>query len=126
MKRMTKLTALVLSLLMLAASLVGMVACDKGEDTTTTTPDPQPPTYTVITIAQAIELCGEEGNITKERYYIRGTIDTVTNAQYGAMIISWAAFLPFTVATVLAMEVSLYKMASRCRSSRTRSAGYSF
>ena len=92
MKRMTKLTALVLSLLMLAASLVGMVACDKGEDTTTTTPAPQPPpatpTYTVITIAQAIELCGEEGNITEERYYIRGTIDTVTNAQYGAMIIS--------------------------------------
>ena len=44
--------------------------------------------YETITIAQALELCGEEGNITTERYYIRGIIDSVTNAEYGAMIIS--------------------------------------
>ena len=44
--------------------------------------------YETITIAQALELCGEEGNITTERYYIRGIIDSVTNAGFGAMIIS--------------------------------------
>lgn len=40
-----------------------------------------------ITIAEALELCGEEGNITTDRYYIRATIKTVTNATYGAMVI---------------------------------------
>ena len=43
--------------------------------------------YEVITIAEALELCGEEGNITTERYYIRGTIVTIKNAQYGQMVI---------------------------------------
>ena len=42
----------------------------------------------VITIAEALELCGEEGNITEERYYIRATISTITNAAYGAMVIT--------------------------------------
>ena len=45
------------------------------------------PAYDVITIAEALELCGEPGDITEERYYIRGIIDTVTNAQYGAMVV---------------------------------------
>ena len=40
-----------------------------------------------ITIAEALELCGESGNITKERYYIRATVKSITNAQYGSMII---------------------------------------
>lgn len=44
-------------------------------------------TLNVITVAEAIRLCGESGNVTTERYYIRGTIKTVTNAQYGAMVI---------------------------------------
>lgn len=43
---------------------------------------------TVITIAEALELCGEPGNITTERYYIRGIVETVTNGQYGAMVVS--------------------------------------
>jgi hypothetical protein len=30
--------------------------------------------YDVITIAEALELCGEPGNLTTERYYIRATI----------------------------------------------------
>ena len=42
----------------------------------------------VITIAEALELCGEPGNITTERYYIRGIIQTVKNAQYGQMVIA--------------------------------------
>ncbi len=40
-----------------------------------------------ITIAEALELCGEEGNTTTERYYIRGKIKTITNPAYGAMVI---------------------------------------
>ncbi len=42
----------------------------------------------VITIAEALELCGEEGNVTTDRYYIRGIIETVENATYGQMTIS--------------------------------------
>ena len=60
-------------------------------DEPTTTPDTnEPPATTVyetITIAQAKELCGEPGNITTERYYIRATIQSINNAQYGSMTI---------------------------------------
>ncbi len=42
----------------------------------------------VLTIAEALELCGEPGNLTTERYYIRGIVQTVTNGQYGAMVIA--------------------------------------
>ena len=41
-----------------------------------------------LTIAEALELCGETGNITTERYYVRGTVKTVTNPAYGAMVIA--------------------------------------
>ena len=44
--------------------------------------------YETITIAEALELCGAEGNITTERYYIRATVDAITDARFGAMIIS--------------------------------------
>ena len=43
--------------------------------------------YDTITIAEALELCGEVGNKTEERYYIRATIVSIDNAQYGAMTI---------------------------------------
>ena len=43
--------------------------------------------FEVITIAQALELCGEEGNVTEDRYYIVGTILTIKNANYGQMTI---------------------------------------
>lgn len=43
--------------------------------------------YETITIAEALELCGEPDNITNEQYYIIATIDTVTNPIYGAMVI---------------------------------------
>ncbi len=73
------------------------------EDTTapdedTTTPDeettPEEDTTApedeikIITIAEALELCGEEGNITTERYYIRATVESILNAAYGQMIIT--------------------------------------
>ena len=44
--------------------------------------------YETITIAEALDLCGEAGNVTTEEYYIIATIDTVTNPTYGAMVIS--------------------------------------
>ena len=65
------------------------------EDTT----EPEPETSTeenttepedeikLITIAEALELCGDEGNVTTERYYIRAKVESITNAAYGAMVI---------------------------------------
>lgn len=45
--------------------------------------------YEIISIARAIELCANyDGEASSERYYIRGTVKTVTNPQYGAMVIS--------------------------------------
>lgn len=44
--------------------------------------------YETITVAQALELCGESGNVTTEEYYIIATIDTVSNVTYGAMVVS--------------------------------------
>ena len=41
--------------------------------------------YPVITIAEALELCGEPGNITTERYYIRAIVDSILNPTYGQM-----------------------------------------
>ncbi|MBQ1232054.1 MAG: hypothetical protein IIX86_00840 [Clostridia bacterium] len=73
-----------------------------GEDTTapetsteenTTEPEeessaPEEDEIKVITIAEALALCGEEGNVTEERYYIRATVKTIVNATYGQMIIT--------------------------------------
>lgn len=58
-----------------------------GGTTTGGNEPPVPPELHIITIAEALELCGEEGNITTERYYICGVIESITNAAYGAMVI---------------------------------------
>ncbi len=52
-----------------------------------TSPD-LPSEEEIITVAEALELCGEPGNITEERYYIRGIVDAITNPSYGEMTIS--------------------------------------
>ena len=44
--------------------------------------------YDIISFEKAFELCGESGNITTERYYIVGTIKSITNAAYGQMVIT--------------------------------------
>ena len=44
--------------------------------------------YETITIAEALELCGEPGNVTQERYYIIGKVETITDPAFGAMVIS--------------------------------------
>ena len=88
-----KILAFLLAILMLTS----LVACttppagngvtDTPGDNTGEGGDVQTPEYETITSAQALELCGEPGNITTERYYIRATVKTVTNAAYGQMII---------------------------------------
>ncbi len=84
---MKKLLCLCLLLTVLISALT---ACAPNEGTTGTTQSTQAstaPEIDTITIAQALELCGEEGNITQERYTIRATVESVTNATYGAMVL---------------------------------------
>ncbi len=60
------------------------------EPSTTPTTSPTEPTegqMQIITIAEALVLCGEPGNLTTERYYIQGTVVSIDNPQYGAMTI---------------------------------------
>ena len=91
---MKKLLVMLLALVM----VIGLfAACDQAPEANTpdTTPStvpsdptiPSEPQYEVITIAQALELCGEPGNLTTERYYIRGTIVSIDNPNYGQMTI---------------------------------------
>lgn len=44
--------------------------------------------YDVITVSRALELCGEPGNLTTERYYIIATIGSVNHTSYGSMTVS--------------------------------------
>ena len=61
----------------------------KGEGTETpdTPATPDIPADSYITIAQALELCGESGNVTEGRYYIRAIVESVLNPAYGEMMI---------------------------------------
>lgn len=104
----------ILALLLVVAILCSFAACVANPDTSSTTenpgssstagntpgettaaptePDDTKPSdpwtaYETITIKEALELCGESGNVTEERYYIIATISSVTNAAYGAMTI---------------------------------------
>ena len=76
-----------------SAPTEGTVPTEPNAPTTPTTPT-TPPTQPdngqmkVITIAEALALCGEPGNITTERYYIRGIIESIDNPTYGQMTIS--------------------------------------
>ncbi len=44
--------------------------------------------YETITVAKALELCGESGNITEERFYVRAKVSTIKNAAFGEMNIA--------------------------------------
>ena len=84
---MKKLLALLFALL-----LCVMAACSPAPNETpgeSTEPSKETePQYETITIAQALELCGAEGNITEERYYIRAKVESISNPTYGSMVIS--------------------------------------
>ena len=94
-------TLRIIALLVALLTLFSFAACDTGTDEKEPTEKPtenvtEAPTdaeieggeqYPVITIAEALELCGDPGNITTERYYIRATVKTISNPQYGEMTI---------------------------------------
>lgn len=82
---MKKYLALILALLLVLGCFAG---CSKEEVSDDSSNDQSKPQYDVISIEKALELCGEPGNVTTERYYIRGTVESVTNPTYGAMIIT--------------------------------------
>lgn len=86
-------------LLVLLLATVLVLSCFAGCNTepqnttpsvtpSTPTTTPTTPTYDVISIEKALELCGEPGNVTTEKYYIRGTVESITNPAYGAMVIT--------------------------------------
>ncbi len=90
-----KLLKILLILISLTA-ILSFVACDDKDHSDESSPETsavesgtssKEETRDIISIAEALELCGESGNVTSERYYIRATVKSITNAQYGAMII---------------------------------------
>lgn len=98
----------VIALLLAVLTVLGLCAC-VAEPAPTTEPttaptapsNPTDPTdpivppvelpweeqFEIITVAQALELCGGEGNVTEDRYYLAGTVVSIDNANYGAMTI---------------------------------------
>lgn len=96
-----KLIALFLALVMMLSMLISCAEPDNSDDDVPADPpatdnggdneggddEGNEESYPTITIAEALELCGEEGNITEERYYIRATVESIENATYGAMTI---------------------------------------
>ncbi len=52
-------------------------------------PAPELPEFdSTLTIAELLAISLEDGQITEGRYYVRGTVESVTNPQYGAMVIT--------------------------------------
>ena len=108
--KLTKIISLVLVLVMvltmlascnledIIANITGLITqpttpssstTDKGEGDPEDDKDAWDEQYDIITIAEAIELAkaaGRDG--TSDRYYIRGTIETISNPSYGEMTIS--------------------------------------
>ena len=41
--------------------------------------------YETINVAKALELCGQPGDISAERYYVRATVSSIKNGTYGEM-----------------------------------------
>ena len=87
------LALLLVSLMLMTGALVSCTVDPTNPYQTNpeTTPEADPetdPQYETITIAEALALCGEPGNLTTERYYVRGTVKTVTNPAYGDIIVN--------------------------------------
>ncbi len=52
-------------------------------------PAPQLPAFdSTLTVAELLALPLKDGEVTEGRYYVRGTVESVTNPQYGAMVIT--------------------------------------
>ncbi len=87
---------LIVILLLLSMCLAAFAGCGgkQSEDPADSTSAPDTTTeavggekYDIITIAKALELCGESGNITTERYYIKGEVVSITDGRFGAMTV---------------------------------------
>ncbi len=93
-----------IALLAVLSCMLILVACDTNNDISTEAPtseSTEAPTgapteapaqdenkYPTISIKEAIEICMKNDEPTVERYYLKGTITAIDNAQYGAMTIS--------------------------------------
>ena len=89
---MKKYLALFLSLVLLLSCFAGCAKKNEDQETTPSTSSdpttPSEPQITEVSIEKALELCGEPGNLTTDRYYVRGTVTTVKNPTYGSMVIT--------------------------------------
>lgn len=92
---MKKYLALFLALVLALGCFAGCTETENNPDasepssSTPSTPStPGTPEYEVISITRALELCGEPGTITTEKYYVRGTVETVKNPAYGNMVLT--------------------------------------
>lgn len=104
---MKKLFALLLSAILVLGCFAGCASDDENATAPSTTKpaasqpatsqpatsqpatsQPSGSNIQVISIAKALELCGESGNITTEQYYIRGTVESIKNPAYGQMVIT--------------------------------------
>ena len=77
-----------LLVLLLAVICAFTGACDSPSNSSSYSTPSIGDGYDIITVAQALELCGEEGNVTTERYYLLVTVDTVLDAEWGKMEVS--------------------------------------
>ena len=64
--------------------------------------------YTLTTIAKALEIAKDATEATKDRYYILGTIKTITDYTYGTMTIEDATGSIFVYGTYSADGVKRY------------------
>lgn len=86
MKKNRKFLSLFLSVL----SCATLVSCGEGNNLSTpvTTPSiKNEDNRKIYTIAELIAMMPSDGSATKERYYVRATIKSIDNADYGAMTI---------------------------------------
>ncbi len=101
MKILTRVLVLLLALMMVTGTFAGCIVkipdnpLDDPKEPGNENPEgpgnenPGKPKYDLITVARALELCGEEaGEPTAERYYIKATVVSIDNPTYGQMTIS--------------------------------------
>ena len=98
---MKQLFLILVTVLLMVAILVScgdVETTDSAEPSTSTTEpassttepkgDEQKPEYETITVAEALALCTTEGADLTKRYYLRVTIDAISNPTYGQMTVS--------------------------------------